>query len=57
MLDLSSVPIASAVYSSATNEVKWPSGGLSLYFTSPPSGHSLNHLAFIAYFKNLSASA
>lgn len=57
MLDLSSVPIASAVYSSATNEVKWPSGRLSLYFTSPPSGHSLNHLAFIAYFKNLSASA
>lgn len=56
-LDLSSVPIVSAVHSSATNEVKCPSGGLSLYFMSPPSAHFLTHLALIAYFKNLSASA
>lgn len=50
-------PIASAVYSSTINEVKCPNGGLSLYLTSPPSGHSLTHLALIAYVKNLSASA
>lgn len=51
------VPIASAVYASTTNEVKCPIGGLSLYLTSPPSGHSLTHLALIVYVKNLSASA
>lgn len=39
-----------------TNEVKCASGGLSLYFMSPPSGHSFTHLALIADFKNLSAS-
>lgn len=54
---ISPVPIASAVYSSNSNEVKCPNGGLSFYFMSPPSGHSLTHLALIAYVKNLSATA